>query len=76
MRVRELLAALKPYGVVTLPPSRGKGSEIILIKPLGDDPTKGPQIPIKNHGQGTELSIPVIKAVLRRFAIPEEEFWD
>lgn len=75
MRVRELLAALKPYGVHALANSRGKGSEIVLIRPVGDDPTKGPQIPIKNHGDGTELSIPVIKSVLRRFDIPEKEFW-
>lgn len=74
MRVRELLAALKPYGVRALP-GRGKGSETVLIKPVGDDPTKGPQIPIKNHGDGTELTIPVIRSVLRRFGIPEDEFW-
>jgi len=76
LRVRELLARLKPYGVKVLPKSRGKGSEIILIKPVGEDPAKGPQIPVKNHGEGTELSIPVIKSVLRRFGIPEDEFWD
>ena len=76
LKVRELLAKLKAYGVKPLPTSRGKGSELILIKPTGDDPTKGPQIPIKYHGDGTELTIPVIKSVLRRFGISEREFWD
>ena len=75
MRLRDFLAELKKYGVKALKNSRGKGSEIILIKPSGEDPTKGPQIPIKNHGEGTELSIPVIRSVLRRFGISEDEFW-
>jgi len=76
MKLNELLAALKKYGVQKLPTSRGKGSETILIKPTGDDPTKGPQYPIKNHGPGTEITIPVIRAALRRFKILEDEFWD
>jgi len=76
LRVREFLAKLKSYGVVALSNSRGKGSEIVLVKPVGEDQTKGPQIPIKNHGDGTELSIPVIKSVLRRFDISEKDFWD
>lgn len=75
MRVRELLKALKPFGVEQLPASRGKGSETILIKPVSNDPAKGPQIPIKNHGPGTEISIAVIKSVLRRFGIAEKDFW-
>ncbi len=75
MRLRELLKALKQFGVQQLPSSRGKGSEIILIKPVGDDPTKGPQIPVKDHGKRTEVSVPVIKTILRRFGIPEKDFW-
>jgi hypothetical protein len=53
---------------------RGKGSEIILVKPESPKSVKGPQYPIKNHGAGTEISIPVIKALLRRFNITD--FWD
>jgi hypothetical protein len=54
---------------------RGKGSEIILIKPDPNDPRKGPQYPIKNHGMGTEIYIHVIKALLRRFEIKDDDFW-
>jgi hypothetical protein len=43
--------------------------------PVASGSLKGPQYPIKHHGAGTELSIPVIKAVLRRFNIKAEEFW-
>ena len=55
---------------------RGKGSEIILLKPDLPDSKTGPQYPIKNHGKNTEICIPVIKAALRRFGIPEEDFWE
>ena len=70
----ELLQKLAPFGIIEAP-SRGKGSERILIKPLTPGSLKGPQYPIKHHGAGTEISIPVIKAVLRRFNIRAEEFW-
>jgi hypothetical protein len=53
---------------------RGKGSEIILLLPDAKDSTKGLQYPIKNHGTGTEIPIPVINAILRRFNITA--FWD
>jgi hypothetical protein len=82
LKVRELLAKLKPYGIKSLT-KRGKGSERILIKPIAEDgppndpkPLRGPQIPIKDHGEGTEITIPVIRAVLRRFDIDEDEFWE
>jgi len=69
-----LLQKLIPFGIIEAP-SRGKGSERILVKPLAPGSLKGPQYPIKHHGAGTEISIPVIKAVLRRFNIRAEEFW-
>jgi hypothetical protein len=73
--LRELLKRLKPYGIEVLT-KRGKGSEIILLKPNKPESRQGPQYPIKNHGPSTEISIPVIKALLRRFDIPEGDFWD
>ena len=74
LKYRELLYKLAPFGIIEVP-SRGKGSERILIKPQAPGSLKGPQYPIKHHGAGTEISIPVIKAILRRFNIGPEEFW-
>ena len=74
LKLRELLKRLSRYGIVVAR-NRGKGSEIILLKPKEPGSAKGPQYPMKNHGQGTEISIPVILALLRRFGIDEEEFW-
>jgi hypothetical protein len=74
LKLSDLLKRLKKYGVVPLV-SRGKGSEIILLKPSAPGSKRGPQYPIKNHGKGTEISIPVITAVLRRFEIDPQDFW-
>jgi len=52
---------------------RGKGSELILLKPIKNESKKGPQYPIKSHGMGDEVSIPVINAIIRRFGITD--FW-
>lgn len=75
-KLRELLKRLKPYGVESMKPQRGKGSERILVKPHQKESKRGPQYPIKDHGPGTEITIPVIRAILRRFGIDEDEFWD
>ena len=72
LKVKDLLKKLKPYGVVVMG-KRGKGSELILLKPLKKGSKKGPQYPIKNHGMGDEIAIPVIIAILRRFSI--KDFW-
>jgi len=61
---------------VPLTRKRGKGSEIILLKPTSPESKKGPQYPVKNHGRSTEISKPVIRAILRRFKIDENEFWE
>ena len=53
---------------------RGKGSERILLMPDKPGSKKGPQYPIKDHGKNTEISIPTINTILRRFKI--EDFWD
>lgn len=73
LKLKELLRRLTKYGVVVMS-KRGKGSEIILLLPDANDSTKGLQYPIKNHGTGTEIPIPVINAILRRFNITD--FWD
>ena len=75
LKLRELLKRLKRYGIEPMSQKRGKGSEIILLKPNSPGSKKGPQYPIKNHGSNTEISIPVINAVLRRFDIDKEAFW-
>jgi hypothetical protein len=75
LKFKELVKKLKRYGIMPLP-NRGKGSEIILHKPVEERSTKGPQYPIKNHGDSTEISIPVILEVLRRFNIDADEFWE
>jgi len=74
LKYRELIARLKPFGVIVLE-GRGKGSERILLKPLAEGFGKGPQFPIKHHGDSTEIYLPVIQAVLRRFDIDPDEFW-
>jgi hypothetical protein len=76
LKHRELLSKLKDFGVIEVK-SRGKGSERILIlkSGLAGNRYKGPQIPIKCHGEGTEHSIRVIDAVLRRFNIAPDKFW-
>lgn len=76
LKIRDLLKKLKPYGVISLSNKRGKGSEIILLRPNAPGSKKGPQYAIKDHGDSTEQSIPVINAILRRFGIGNDTFWD
>jgi hypothetical protein len=76
LKHRELLRLLKRFGI-TEDKKRGKGSERILIEDRGiDGKYKGPQYPIKCHGDDTEHSAKLIDAILRRFSIPEDQFWD
>jgi hypothetical protein len=75
LRYRELIERLRPHGIVAMV-KRGKGSEVILLKPDAPGSTKGAQYPIKHHGDGTEISIPVIIALLRRFGIDANSFWE
>lgn len=76
LKLRELLKRLKPHNVIMMPATRGKGSESILFRPESPGSDKGPQYPIKNHGMGTEIHVPVINAILRRFQINQREFWE
>lgn len=75
IKLKNLLKALKDYGVRALN-KRGKGSELILILPSKKSGKKGPQYPIKNHGLGEDVPIPVINACLRRFEIDKKKFWN
>jgi hypothetical protein len=75
-KYRELIKRLKNYGIVEMTRKRGKGSEIILLKPEPPGSTQGLQYPIKNHGGSTEIHIPVINALLRRFKIDPADFWE
>lgn len=75
LALRELLKRLKFYGIVSLTRKRGKGSERILLKPDSPGSKKGPQYPVKNHGASTEIAVPVIDAILRRFGIKKKDFW-
>lgn len=75
LALRELLKRLKPYGIETLARKRGKGSELILLKPDAPGSKKGPIYPVKNHGPSTEITVPVINAILRRFGIDKKDFW-
>lgn len=73
-KINELLKKLKKsYGVVVME-KRGKGSELILLRPIEKGSKQGPQYPIKSHGKQTEIPIPVINAILRRFKITD--FWE
>ncbi|MBI4691544.1 MAG: type II toxin-antitoxin system HicA family toxin [Nitrospirae bacterium] len=76
LKHRELLARLKEFGIIEVK-DRGKGSERVLILKASLTGSKytGPQIPIKCHGEGTEHSVRVIDAVLRRFSIDPNKFW-
>jgi hypothetical protein len=75
LKLRELLERLKAYGITIYDNDRGKGSETILFRPSAPGSSKGPQFTIKNHGMGTEITVPVINAALRRFSIDPNEFW-
>jgi len=75
LKVKELIKKLSAYGIVVLKKKRGKGSERILLKPIEPGSKKGPQYPIKHHGDATEIPIPVILAILRHFDIDKDSFW-
>jgi hypothetical protein len=79
LKLKEFLKRLDEHGVIVLSRERGgqrgKGSELILLRPESPGSKQGPQYPIKNHGKGTEIKVPVINAALRRFGIDKAEFW-
>ena len=76
LKLRILRNRLKKYGIVEKGKSgsgkgkRGKGSEIIFLKPTEDGSNKGPMYPVKDHGARTEISSYVIDRILERFNEP------
>ena len=75
LKYRAFIKNLRSYGVVVVK-KRGKGSETYLLKPNSPGSKKGPYYTIKHHSDNDEIAVPVIRAVLRRLDIPEDEFWD
>lgn len=73
LTLRDFLKRLAKFGVLVL--RKGKGSELILLRPKSPGSKQGEQYPIKNHGMGTAIKPPVIRAALRRFNIDSTEFW-
>jgi hypothetical protein len=65
---------LKEFGVIESP-SRGKGSERYLVKPIIPGTSKGPSYTIKCHGSGDTVKIGSMTACLRRLQIEPSEFW-
>jgi hypothetical protein len=74
LKLGDLLDRLEEYGVISLV-KRGKGSEMILLKPTTLGSMRGATYPIRNHGLGKDVPVPVINAALRRFEIDKKEFW-
>lgn len=74
LKVGELIKRLKPFGVIALK-KRGKGSEVVLLLPSAQGSNKGELFTIKNHGKQTDIYVPVINSLLRRFNIDPDAFW-
>ena len=77
LKLRELLARLKDFGVIPYPnPARGKGSELVVYTPTDpNNPLKGPVFTLTNHGMGKTVGVGLVLACLRRFGIDRDEFF-
>ena len=47
----------------------------MLLRPRTPGGMQGPIYPVSCHSPGAEVSVHIVRAILRRFGIPEEEFW-
>ena len=75
LKAKEFLRRLTDFGVIVHPnPARGKGSEIVLLKPNSPDSLQGPQFTLPHHGSGRDLKDGIVLACLRRFGIDKDEF--
>lgn len=74
LRFRELYSRLEPFGVRIMQ-GRGKGSEIILLRPVEPGGNKGPRYPVRHHSDNDMIPLGTIMACLRRLEIPPEDFW-
>lgn len=57
-------------------PSRGKGSEAVLIRETIPGSGKGPMYTIKWHKDSGQQNKQVIKKILDRFQIDHDTFWN
>jgi hypothetical protein len=75
IKYRVLVSRLrKEYGVLEYEANRGKGSERVLYHPNING--KKESISVKCHGDGTELHRGSVKAILRRFNIDSDKFFE
>ena len=72
LRRADLLARLGRFGIET---RQGRGSHIVLIRPVAPGGARGPTYPVSCHTPGAGVSVHIVRAILRRFGIPEEDFW-
>jgi len=75
LKFHEFEKRLKLFGVVVMEGARGKGSEVILLRPNIPGSKQGPMYPIKHHSRNDEVKIPVIEAALRNLKIDSSDFW-
>lgn len=69
LKYRELVKKLKKYNIEVIK-ARGKGSHRMLYQEV----TKR-NYPIKCHSENQEYSIAVVRAIARRFSIPEDKLF-
>lgn len=73
LKYREVVRALKEFDTrFEVFANRGKGSERILFHP--DINGRQESIPIKHHGDGTDIYVGSLKAIIRRFGLPHDFF--
>ena len=72
LRCQTFLTRLSKFGIVE---ARQRGSHIILLKPLSPGSKKGPTYPVPCHKPTEEVSPYILRSVLRRFGISEDDFW-
>ena len=72
MPYRELRSRLKAFGIVEHQ-STGRTSRRFFVR--RDAPDSGPFYPVNCKGEGREIEIPEIHALLRRFDIKPAAFW-
>ena len=68
-KYREIVRILREYDRrLEFESDRGKGSERIIYHP--DINGRPESIPVKCHGENTELDPGMIRAIIRRFSLP------
>ena len=70
LKINDLYSKLKKFGICIK--RRGKGSHVILVRK--DNTNSGLAYPISDHGKKTEVNVPTISAILRKFKIDNDDF--